>query len=324
MSPAAPEVREKYKRRSSSLSTAGSPGPGSTINVGKVVPSTVYKVHQESTGPKFVLCLIPAKRGRYGWRHDVYWVHQDCLSAHALQYEVTKVEQNQNTGDEFLSTKDRGFQTVLPEGLNHNLRDMNFKAMPVNFAENSNKSLHFEAKELDHMSRLSEGSEDEEQDHDPETHFQGAELSQNGSSVASKSPMKHQQHPNYSMLEEAPLDGSYLGKRAPSKSQSTSIRPKRNQNKPASHGKMHEEKMMAMNHVMRPKLEQPPLHKDFDEIYPRTMSDLRYFEVVGVSGVNYFNEEKYYSVILKHKKESTMRVMRILTGEELAAILEAN
>src|SRR3990167_4790216 len=327
------QSKERVRKRSSSLSTAASPEAGSTINVGKVTPAKVFKVNQEGLGPKYYLCLIPCKRGRYGWRQDVYWLHHECLSAQVTQAGTTKLEQNAHLDEEILSSKQRGFQTVLPDGIDLALRDVNFKIAANALFELSNKSLQFEAKELDHLSRLSEGTEHDEnenQEDDEGTQFKDerlfGELSQNGSSVAGRSPKKQSRNTTNKMLEET-QDESFLGKRPLYKSQNPSVRQSKNH--PASESKFTktahmQEELLTMAHLLKPKLEQAPFPKDFDEIYPRTMSDLRHFEVIGVSGVNHFNDEKYHSVVLKHKTDSTMRVMRILTAEELAAILETN
>jgi hypothetical protein len=319
---------DSRKLRSKSMSTATSLERSPTVNLGKIQPQKILKVHVDPSNQKFFLCKLKPKRGRFGWKLGIYWLHRSCVVPEFLDSDIIKLELQKETQVEGqLGSKGQGFKTIMVDRLDHTLRDLNFNILQLPMNDQSSKSLQFEAKELDHLSRLSEGSDEEED-------YKTSAVDE--TEIAVGSPTSDDEHPEFKeghatndsmLVNQHTMKDEFLGKRGLSKSQSSSMRGKRgyavNEKKFMKTAMMQEELIESPMHQTKMKMEFQAI-QEFDEIYPKTMSDLRHFEVIGVNGVTSFNDDKYYSVVLKHKREPTMRALRILTGAELSAILGSN
>jgi hypothetical protein len=315
------------KLRSKSRSTATSPEVNHKLNLGKINPLKILKVHVEPSNQKFLLCQLKPRRGRFGWKQGLYWLERNCLVPEVLDTAIIKLEvQKDKQLDAQLGSSMKGFRTILIDGMDQTLRDANFKLLQQPVVDQSSKSLQFEAKELDHLSRLSEGSEEENYQPSGADHTDfvlGSPISEDEHAYFQEAEAIQENH----LVNQQPDAEQFLGKRGNSQSQNPSMRAKYghtvNERKFMKAAMMQEELLDSpMNHT-KLKMEFQAAER-FDEIYPRIMSDLRHFEVIGVTGVSSFNDDKYYSVMLKHKKEPTMRALRILTAAELSAILGSN
>lgn len=350
--------KDNNKKRSKSMSTAAftfAPPPPAPVNLGKITPVKIIKMHEETPAIKFYLCYLKTKAGRYGWTKGVYWVHFSCFSPEYSDADLIKAELISETDTSSnLYLKVSGFKTIMPKGVDETLRNLNFKVVQLGIADQSAKSLHFDSKELDHISKLSKGSDEEDDGEfsqgqqkekstghtDPQNQFDG-EYPDNLSAEInySSKAFKQELFQSAQMLEELPQDQVFIGKRAAPKSD----RPLEHVNMPSSvalpqkprrtattastnPGMLQEEVPSAphsqhqtVSHTSKLKFES--LHGELNALFPRTLAEMKEFEVLGVTGVSHYNLEKYYSVVLKHKKDAQFRVMRILTGPELAMVL---
>lgn len=349
-------TKENNKKRSKSMATAAftEAPPPALVNLGKIVPVKIIKMHEE-TVIKFYLCYLKTKAGRHGWTKGVYWVHFSCFAPEYSDADLIKAELISETDTSSnLYLKVSGFKTIMPKGVDETLRNLNFKVVQLGISDQSAKSLHFESKELDHISKLSKGSDEEDDGEFSEAQPKEKSKAQADAKIQfdgeypdalsaeinySSKAFKQELFQSAQMLEELPQDQVFIGKRAapksdrPSEQENTAStvalpqKPRRTATTAGTNLGMLQEEVPSAQHSHHQflshtsKLKFESLHGELNALFPRTLAEMKEFEVLGVTGVSHYNLEKYYSVVLKHKKDAHFRVMRILTGAELAVVL---